>query len=897
MTTRNFDALFAPRAIALIGASRRPGSVGDVLAANLATGGFGGELMFVNPGGGQIHGRETVRAVAELPRAPDLAVIATPAESVPGLIADLGARGCRAAVVISAGFEGDDPASAARRQALLDAAKPHLLRIVGPNCLGLLSPGRGVNASFARGMPPAGSIALVTQSGAVAAAALDWAPAHGLGFSHVVTLGDSLDVDVGDVLDFLGRDPATSAILLYVESLTDARKFMSAGRAAARDKPVLVLKGGRSASGAKAAFSHTRALAGADAVYSAAFHRAGILQVDGLDALFDTALALSGARAAAPATLTILTNGGGAGVLAVDALERVGGRLATLSKDTQAALRAQLPANAAVGGPVDILGDAKPASYADSLETLLAAPEVDAVLVINCPTAVADSGQAADAVASAAKGSRKPVLAAWLGDASVAAGRARLCAAGVPSYGSPEAAVYAFRRLGDLRALHDQLLEAPDGEADEIDAPAARAVIAAALAAGRDHLDPLEVQAVLRAYGVPSLPMRFAETAALAGDAAAEMDGPVALKIVSPQVSHKSDVGGVALGLVGREATEQAAQAMQARLQAARPDARLAGFLVQAMATRPRAREMLAGLVRDPTFGPVVVVGHGGVAVEVLADRALALPPLNLTLAREQIGRTRVARLLAGYRDRPPADVDALARILVALGRLGGDLPEVLELDLNPVLCDEAGALAIDARIAVRPVDATTARAAILPYPSHLRRTIASGGEALVLRPIRPDDAPRLIAMIDLCTPEDRRLRFCSGMLHLDPRLARQLCQIDYDRHMALVLETARGEILGVGRLVEDPQGDSGEFALLVRSDRQNAGLGRLLLQAVLDYGRDRGLKEVWGDVAADNPRMLGMTRAFGFTAAPSEADFGRMRVARRLDDPEPARRPEASDV
>jgi len=897
MTTRNFDALFAPAAIALIGASDRPGSVGDVLAANLLAGGFKGRLMFVSPKGGKVHGHAVATSVAALPETPDLAVIATPAPAVPGLIAELGARGCRAAVIISAGFEGSDAACAARRQAVLDAARPHLLRIVGPNCLGLLSPANGVNASFARGNPPAGSIALVTQSGAVAAAALDWAPAHGLGFSHVVTLGDSLDVDVGDLLDFLGRDPATAAILLYVESITDARKFMSAGRFAARAKPVLLVKGGRSQAGAKAAFSHTRALAGADAVYSAAFRRAGILQLDGLDDLLDAALAVCGSHRQAPQILTILTNGGGAGVLATDALERAGGRLATLSADTQAQLRSLLPASGACGNPVDILGDAKPDLYRQALDTLLAAPEVEAVLTINCPTAVADSGAAADAVIAAAAACHpaKPVMAAWLGETSVAEGRDRLNAAGLPAYATAEAAVRAFARLDDVRRLHDQLLEAPDAAEGVGDAGTARAIVLAALAAGRASLLPLEVQGVLRAYGVPVVQTRIAATATQAGTAAAVLGGVVALKILSPDLSHKSDVGGVELGLVGAAKTARAAREMAARIRAARPDARLEGFMLQPMVSRPKAQEMLVGLVRDPTFGPVVVVGHGGVAVEVVADRALALPPLNRSLACALIGRTRVSRLLAGFRDRPPANLDALADVLVALGRLATDLPEIAELDLNPVLCDADGVLAVDARIAIRRPDATTARSAILPYPNQLRRTLDLHGETLTLRPIRPADAPKLIEMIDRCTPEDRRLRFSSGMLRLNPALAHQLCQIDYDRHMALLLETATGDILGVGRLVTDPEGESGEFALIVRSDRQNQGLGRLLLGAVLDYGRERGLTEVWGDVAGDNPRMLGMTRAFGFTGGLDEADLGRVRVSKRLepvDGRAPARAP-----
>jgi len=887
MTTRNFEALFAPERIALVGASDRSGSVGEVLAANLLAGGFSGELLFVNPKGRPVRGRSVFPSVSALPAVPDLAVIATPAPTVAGIVAELGARGCRAAVVISAGFEGDDPESAARRQALLDAARPHLLRIVGPNCLGLLSPRHGVNASFARNTPPAGTIALVAQSGAVAAAALDWAPAHGLGFSHVVTLGDSLDVDVGDVLDFLGRDPATRAILLYVESLRDARKFMSAARYAARAKPVILLKGGRSRAGAKAAFSHTRALAGADDVHAAAFRRAGVLQVDGLDDFLDAALVFAHGRPKTPGGLTILTNGGGAGVLAVDALERVGGQLTVLSAETQNTLRALSPAHSACANPVDILGDAAPDLYARSLASLLAAPEVEAVLVINCPTAVADSGLAAEAViaARAADPAHKPLLAAWLGEPSVAPGRAKLAAAGVATYPTQDAAVRAFSRLGEAQGVHKQLLEAPDGTDGEVAPDAARAIVARALAQGRPALDPMEVQGVLRAYGLATADAWLAPTPEAAGKAAEAvgLDDPVALKIQSPDISHKSDVGGVQLGLRGRAQTEAAAQAMLSRLAVIRPDARLEGFLVQPMISRPKAQEILAGLVRDPTFGPVIVVGHGGVSVEVVADRALGLPPLNATLARDMIARTRVSRLLAGYRDRPAADLDALAGVLVALGRLAVDLPEIAELDLNPVLCDEQGALVLDARIAVRAGDSATASPAIAPYPSHLVRVVDVAGEPLTVRPIRPSDADRLTEMVDHCTPEDVRLRFNGGMRHLDRDLALRLSQIDYDRHMALVAETTGGDLMGVGRLVEDPEGETAEFALMVRTDHQHHGLGGLLLQAILDYAATRGLREVWGQVARENRSMLDLARSLGFETAPYEADLSRTYVTHAI--------------
>lgn len=707
MSTHNLDALFAPRSIALIGASARPGSVGDVLARNLATGGFGGDLMFVNPRGEVILGQQASRSVDTLPKVPDLAVIATPAPSIPGLVTELGAAGCRAAVIISAGFEGVEPAVIRLRRELLAAAGAHGMRLVGPNCLGVLSPRQGINASFARDAAPVGNVALIAQSGAIAAAALDWGPAHGVGFSHVVTMGDSLDVDFGDLLDVLGRDPATHAILLYVESLGDAAKFMRAARSAAQVKPVIAIKGGRSAAGAKAAFTHTGALAGADAVYQAAFRQAGVLQVEDLDAFLDAAATFSRPLGAPAQSLAILTNGGGAGVLAVDALERWGGTLAQLSPATVASLQKIAPANWSHGNPVDILGDAKPEKFGEALTVLLAAPEAEAVLVLNCPTAVADSTLAADAVIAAAQSAPqgKPVFTSWIGEASQGEARRRLIAAGLLTFPTPAAAIRSFAQSREVARLRAPAPVKPESRDEVVDARAVRAMVAQALAEGRAALTPTEISELLAAYGIAELPARRGRTPEEAAAAAGDFGGSVALKILSRDISHKSDVGGVALHLTGRDATEAAARTMLRHIALHRPDAVIDGFLVQPMVIKPLAQEVLAGLVRDPTFGPVVMVGHGGVAVEVLADRALGLPPLNRTLARDMIGRTRVSRLLAGYRDRPPADLDALAQVLVALGRLAADLPEVAELDLNPVLCDAGGALVLDARVAIRPID------------------------------------------------------------------------------------------------------------------------------------------------------------------------------------------------
>ena len=875
MTIRNLDALFRPRAIALIGASNEAGSVGQVLARNLLGGGFAGPVLPVNPHAEAIGSTLAYRSVAELPVTPDLAVIATPPATIPGLIAELAGRGCRAAVVITAGLDG------ALRQQALDAARPGLLRIVGPNCLGFLSPAMGVNASFAHLAPAAGHLALVAQSGAVAAAAIDWADAHGVGFSHIVTIGDAADVDFGDLLDYLALDTETHAILLYVESIRDARKFMSAGRVAARTKPVVVIKSGRSAAGAKAAFSHTGALAGADAVYDAAFRRAGMLRVGELRELFDAVSTLDVGLKVQGDRLAILTNGGGAGVMAADALEARGGRLATLSPATIAALDNLAPPTWSKSNPIDIIGDATAARYRATLEAVLRDPGVDAVLVMNCPTAVADSTEAAEAViaANARDAAGPPILTCWLGQTAVAEGRRRLTAARIPTHETPDEAVRAFMHLVEHGRTKTQLMQTPAAPPTPKAPEVARQIIDAALADGRLSLSDSEARAVLEAYGVPTVASEIARTPAEAAAIAARLGAPVALKIVSPHLSHKSDAGGVALNL-SAAAVRQAAEDMLARVTAFAPQAVLEGFVVELMVSRPHAQELLLGISRDPTFGPVVLFGHGGVSTEVLADRTLGLPPLNNLLAKDMIGRTRVSALLAGYRDRPPADVDAIADVMVRLAGLATDIPQILELDINPLLADASGVLALDARIRIGA--APEAPPAIRPYPDALVQAACLGEQTLTLRPIRPQDAEGLVALIASSSAEDVQLRFGGGFSRLAPLWAARLSPIDYDREMALVAERADGDLLGVARLVSDPDGASAEFALLVRSDMQDHGLGRTLLSALLDHARARKIGSVWGAVATGNHAMLDMARAFGFASERTE-DPTQLRVTKAL--------------
>ncbi|MDX2276865.1 MAG: bifunctional acetate--CoA ligase family protein/GNAT family N-acetyltransferase [Hyphomonadaceae bacterium] len=858
MTTRNFDALFQPRRIALLGASNRPGSVGAVLTRNLLDGGFPGALDFVNPRAEVIDGRTSFASIAALPATPDLAVIATPASTVPGLISELGARGCRAAVVITAGDAGF-------RKSVLNAAWPFGLRVMGPNCLGFLSPVCGINASFAQLTPKRGELALVTQSGAIATAMLDWAHGRGIGFSQVLSLGDMVDVDFGDALDYLALDSSTSAILLYVEQITHARKFMSAARIAARAKPVIVVKAGRSAGGAKAAQSHTGSLAGADNVYDAAFRRAGMLRVDALRDLFDAAQSLASGLRPSDSRLMIVTNGGGLGVLATDTLEQKGAQLAELSSAGREALNAVLPAGWSHANPVDIIGDASGARYAAALDIIAKETACDATLVMNCPTGVADNADCARAVADA-RVDGKPMLACWMGAASLEEPRRIFAAKGIPLYETPEDAVGAFVQLADFAHNQRALLETPAPTPDRpVEAVAkAQELIYAVLNDQRDLFSAAEAKELLALYGLEVAAARTAPDPAGAAREAAAIGGRLALKILSPDITHKSDVGGVALNLAPED-VQQAAEAMNARIKAKAPNARLAGFTIEAMIQRPRAQELLVGASVDPTFGPVIMFGHGGVAVEVIADTAIALPPLNSALARDLIRRTRVSRLLSGYRDRPAANLDAVCQALIAVSDLLANHPEIQELDINPLLADAGGAIAIDARVVVRrPSETDINRLAIAPYPAHIGQEIEIEGVSYSIRPLRPQDAPALLELGARTSASDIRLRF-HGAVRVDDALgAARLSQLDYDREMALAAIDSAGAIAGVARVHFDPQIETGEFAILVRSDLQRHGLGRALLSALMDYARGRGAASITGDILPGNTAMLALANELG---------------------------------
>ncbi len=886
MSTYRLETLFSPRSVAVVGASPRAASPGRAVLANLRRGGFAGQIDLVNPHYAAIEGVAAVRSYGALRHTPELAVIAVPPAAVPAIIGEAAAKGTPAGIIITAGL-GHGPGSlAAQAEATARAAG---MRLVGPNCLGVLVPQVKLNASFAASLPRAGDLALISQSGAIAAGLVEWSATHDVGFSAIVSLGDSVDVDFADLLDHFALDRRTRAILLYIESIKDARKFMSAARAAARGKPVLVVKSGRHAQGAKAALTHTGALAGSDAVYDAAFRRAGLLRVRDLDELFAAAETLGHLTDVAGKRLAILTNGGGVGVLAVDRLADLGGELAEISPAAMQRLDAALPPIWSRADPVDIAGDADAARYGAAMEQLLADDANDAVLAMNVPTALGAALDAAKAVIAVTQKHRserfppKPVFAVWLGDGGAA--DAAFDAAHIPSYATESDAVGGFMHLVRYRQSRELLLAVPPNLPQDFapDSAVVRPVIDDALKAGRSWLDPIELARVLSAYQIPIAPAVLAhdaDEAAVAARPYLAAGTPVVLKIQSPDIVHKSEVGGVRLDLGNERAVREAAADILSRARAAKPQARIDGVAVFPMITRPKARELIVGIADDSTFGPVVVFGQGGTAVEVIDDKALALPPLDLALARRLVARTRVSRILKAYRNVPAADERAIELLLVKLAQLAADFPEIREVDLNPVLADESGVIAVDARLKIAPVGVPRypcghPRFTIRPYPKEWERRIElADGAAVLVRPIRPADEALYPQFLSHVTPEDLRLRFFAPVKEFSHAFIARFTQIDYARAMAFIaIAEASGEMLGVVRLHANSAYDQGEYAILVRSDLKGHGLGWRLMQLLIEYARAEGIRTIEGQVLCENTTMLAMCRQLGFDVASDPTD------------------------
>jgi len=884
VSTYRFDKLLAPRAIALVGAVARAGSVARSVLDGLRASGFPGAILPVQPDHDFVDGLPCVPQIADLPTVPDLVLIAVPPPRVPEVVAQAAAAGAGAAVILTArlGSGSDDPGPTAHR-----IARAHGLRLLGPDSAGLAVPGAKLNASLFAHAPAAGDLALVSQSGTVAAAIVEWGARHGTGFSAVLSLGSVLDIGVADCLDYFAADYRTRAILLCLDRVSDARRFMSAARAAARAKPVVVLRAGRHRPDTRAPETHTGALARPDAVYAAVFRRAGLLAVQDLDEMFSAVETLGRQRPFPGDRLAILSNGRGIGLLAADRLiERAG----TMADAAEAEGR---PA----GNPLDLGVDAAGPAFAAALEPILTDRVSDAVLAIHVPTVRSDAGEVANAIGNTVKRVRagqtrkKPLFAVSLGDAEAA--RAAFARASLPHFATDSEAIEGFLHLVRYREAQDDLMRTPDSLPRDFspDTARARTIIAGALRHGATWLDPIAVNGLLEAYGIPTVPITLApdkDAAAAAAWPIIAAGGAVALKVVSPDIVHKSDIGGVHLDLTSEADVREAARSILIRARRERPDARVTGFAVQPMVRRGQRRELIAGLAEDPVFGPVVVFGRGGTAVEVIDDRALGLPPLDLILARDLIGRTRVARRLEAYRDVPAADLPAIALTLVKLSQLAADLPQVRELDVNPLLADETGVLALDARVRIGRSERGRLgrghpRFAIRPYPAEWVRTLNLKDRTIRVRPVRPEDEGLFLTFFQGLDPEDLRLRFFGPVRAFSHAFLARLTQLDYARAIAFVateVDAQGGEhMLGAVRLHADANHESGEYAIAVGRDVRGTGLAFALMRLMIDWARSEGIGRVEGSVLAENRPMLAVCRRLGFTQGRDPEDPGLVKV------------------
>ncbi len=876
--------LFAPRSVAVFGASERPDAPGTVLLRNLRESSFAGGLFAINPEYQSVQGLPCHASLADIVEPIDLAVIATPAAAVPQIINDCGEHGVRAALVVSAGFRDAGPNGAALEQEALANARRHGLRFLGPNCLGLMRPATGLNATVHRGGTNAGNLALVSQSGALSAAILDWAQANDVGFSTALSMGTSADLDFGDVLDYLVSDPTTHSILLYVETIRHARSFMSALRAAARVKPVIVLRVGRHG-GASRVAQQTGAVTGRDDVFAAALRRAGVVRAMTIDQLFAAAKTLAGRYRACGERLAIVTNGGGPGLMAADRAADIGIPLAVRSDATSSETGNR------IDNPLDLGGNASAAHYRDAVAAALQDGDVDAVLVILTPQALSEPVAVADALCSLAEHSEKPLLACWMGGPQVEEARVHLGHARIPSVDTPEAAVEAFSYLTAYYQNQTLLLQTPGPLAhhEPPDMDGARMIIENALAEHRNTLGEMESKALLRAFQIPVAQAVLARSATEALVLAEELGFPVALKISSPDIIHKWDAGGVRLNLNNAPAVRSAYQDLLTQVHASRPAARIDGVVVEPMCVKPNGRELIVGMNMNAVFGPVITFGAGGIAVEALGDRAVALPPLNAYLAGNLIGGTRIACMLKAFRHMPPVDMEALESLLLRVSEMTCELPWLQEMDVNLII-DDRGALAVDARVLVEARSPTAdryARMAIHPYPSQLVSTWQlTDGTSITIRPIRPEDAKIERDFVRGLSERSRYYRFMQALRELTPQMLVRFTQIDYDREMALIAVTGQGDAeieIAVGRYAINPDGESCEFALVVDDAWQHRGIGHRLMEALMEQARSRGLQRMEGQVLSDNREMLKLVRALGFAVSIDAEDPNVLQVVRRL--------------
>jgi len=889
MSQHYLSPLFTPKSVAVFGASNSSGAVGQVIFENMLKSGFQGPLYPINPKYAEVQGKQAYSSINDIHQPVELVVIATPPPTLPGIIENCGVAGVKAAVIITAGLREAGPGL---EEQLLANARKYGIRVLGPNCLGIMRPSIGLNAAFYKGGASNGNIAFVSQSGALCTAILDWAQNNDVGFSSIVSMGSSSDVGFGEILDYLVADPGTRSILMYIEGIGDARRFMSALRAAARLKPVIIVKVGRHAAGAKAALSHTAALVGADNVFNAAVNRVGAVRVQTVTQLFTAAKALSLNFCQLGSRLAVVTNGGGPGVMAADRAADVGLSLAALGYDTLQYLDRYLPVHWSRGNPVDIIGDAGADRYRHAVKACLEDENVDGVLAIFTPQAMSQPLESAQALIELAAGNCKPLLACWMGEAQVTEAREAFAKARIPHFRTLEPAVEVFSHLSAYYR-NQQLLQQMPGRIShhlEPDVEGARMIIEGAMQEHRNVLTAMESKAVLAAFHIPVAQTMIARSRGEALLIAEQLKFPVAMKVNSPDITHKTDVGGVLLNLKNAYEVRAAFQDILDAAREKRPGAHVDGVSVEPMILKPNGRELMIGVTSDPVFGPAITCGSGGTEVEVKSTPAIALPPLNKFLTRELIQEAHITKLLGPFREMPPANLEALEDVLLRVSEMVCELPWLKEMDINPFILDETGAVAADARIIVEFRQSSAdryAHMAIAPYPTHLvSHWQFADGMDITIRPIRPEDAELDHRFIRGLSDESKYFRFMESMHELPEMLLASLTQIDYGREMALIALTQdkkQETALGVARYVINPDATSCNFALAVADNIAGKGLGGKLMTSLMRAAREQGLKEIEGSVLNTNHRMLNLMNDMGFVIKPAEDNHGLMKVSKSL--------------
>ena len=885
------EQFFNPKSIAVIGASDKPDSIGHTLVQNLIDGGYDGTILPVNPHLDEVHGLKAYRAITDAPPFTDLAIVAVPIAMTPEVVRQCVRAGTRGVIIIAAGGRELGEEGRLIEEQISGAFEGSGLRIIGPNCLGVIRPARKLNASFIPGMPAHGIIGFISQSGAIGTASLDRAAMGNVGFSHFISIGSMLDVDFGDMIDYLGNDGNVKAILIYMENLTNTRKFMSAARAVSRIKPIIVLKAGKSEAGARAATTHIGAMVGEDAVYDAAFKRAGIVRVPTLARLFDCSELMAKQPRPAGSRLAIITNGGGPGIMAADTLAEYNLEPAPIPDDIMAQLDEILPPHWSRNNPIDILGNATLERFTRAMEICLASREFDGVLIIMVSEPHIRPEEVAEALAGLVKRKRFPVFASWMGGSRMAAANDILNRANIPTYETPERAVRAFLYMVEYTRNQELLSQAPAKLSADLFFDrdfVFRTIYDCFYGSQEDQeevdyyqegpmermLDEITSKRVLAAYGIPVAETVLATTVDEAVALAADMEMPLVMKLVSPDISHKSDAGGVQLDLRNEDDLRQAWERIMAGVRAYNPEARITGVSLQPYIANPDF-ELLMGSKTDDNFGPVLLFGSGGVYAEVLNDQALGLPPLNRLLARRMMEETRIQPLLKGYRNHPPADLEKLEELLIRLSQLVIDFPEIVEMDINPVVVKNGEPCAVDARIRlVRDESGTTRQHLVIsPYPQHLERhDLTDLDMPLFIRPIKPEDAALFTELFNTLTPTSIYYRFFSVVKSLTPEILARFTQIDYDREISFVaLDDRAGEeqMLGIANIIGEPDGKRGEFSVLIGDPWQGVGIGAKLLLQCLRIAQERGMETVWGTVLSENIYMLGLGKKLGFTVTP----------------------------